>query len=69
MIQKVILKWVWLLILLSTGLVGHAQVTTVRGTVYDESGIEVIGANVKLKDSSTGDITDLDGVFKLDVPD
>lgn len=69
MIQKVILKWVWLLILLSTGLVGHAQVTTVRGTVYDESGIEVIGANVKLKDSSTGVITDLDGVFKLDVPD
>ena len=69
MMQKVILKWVWLLILVSTGLVGHAQVTTVRGTVYDESGIEVIGANVKLKDSSTGVITDLDGVFKLDVPD
>ena len=29
--QKMILKWVWLLILLSTGLVGHAQVITVQG--------------------------------------
>lgn len=66
--QKMILKWVWLLILLSTGLVGHAQVITVQGIVYDESGLEVIGANVRLKDSSIGVITDLDGKFRLSVP-
>ena len=66
--QKMILKWVWLLILLSIGLVGHAQVTTVQGIVYDESGLEVIGANVRLKDSSIGVITDLDGKFRLSVP-
>lgn len=64
-----ILKWVWLLILLSIGLAGHAQVsTTVQGTVFDESGVEVIGANVKLKNASTGVITDLNGAFKLNVP-
>jgi len=41
------------------------QTRTVRGTVVDESGEPVIGANVKVVGTTTGSITDLDGNFSL----
>ncbi len=44
------------------------QRNTVTGIVEDSHGEPIIGANVKVKDSSIGTITDLDGVFKLTVP-
>ncbi len=40
----------------------------ITGTVVDASGIPVIGANVMVKGTSTGTITDMDGRFTLDVP-
>lgn len=51
---------------------GHAiqanqQTRTVKGTVVDESGEPVIGANVKVVGTTTGSITDLDGNFSVSV--
>ncbi|MDR1356082.1 MAG: TonB-dependent receptor [Tannerellaceae bacterium] len=44
------------------------QVRTVSGTVTDESGEPVIGANVVQKGTTNGIITDLDGRFSLSIP-
>jgi len=41
----------------------------ITGTVLDAYGDPVIGANVILKGTSVGIITDLDGKFELNVPD
>ena len=40
----------------------------ITGTIVDASGIPVIGANVMVKGTTNGTITDLDGRFTLDVP-
>ncbi len=40
---------------------------TISGTVTDESGEPLIGANVVIKGTTTGVITDYDGKFSLDV--
>ena len=40
----------------------------INGTVFDAKGEPIIGANVRVKGSTLGTITDLDGVFSLDVP-
>ena len=42
---------------------------TVTGTVTDANGDPLIGCTVQLKGSSVGTITDLDGRFKLQVPE
>jgi len=42
---------------------------SVSGTIVDDEGIPVIGANVLIKGSTTGTITDIDGSFALSVPD
>lgn len=42
---------------------------TVRGTVLDETGEPVPGANVVIKGTSNGTITNLDGVFSLPAKD
>ena len=41
----------------------------VTGTVVDETGLPVIGANVVQKGTTNGVITDIDGRFSIDVPD
>ncbi len=41
----------------------------VTGTVVDASGIPVIGANVMVKGTTNGSITDMNGNFTLDVPE
>lgn len=41
---------------------------TVTGTVVDATGIPVIGANVVVKGTTIGTVTDIDGAFTLDVP-
>ncbi|MFW6019542.1 MAG: TonB-dependent receptor domain-containing protein [Bacteroidales bacterium] len=41
---------------------------SIRGTVYDENtGEDIVGASVVIKDTHTGTATDLDGKFSLDV--
>lgn len=44
------------------------QSNIVKGTVADPAGVPVIGANVVIKGTTTGTITDMDGNFSLDVP-
>ena len=43
------------------------QARTVTGTVVDESGIPIIGANILEKGTTNGVITDIDGNFSLNV--
>ncbi len=47
----------------------HAQGTTVRGNIIDETGESVPGATVLLKGTSNGTVTDIDGYFSLSVND
>jgi hypothetical protein len=44
-----------------------AQHATIRGKVMDQTGMELIGANVLIADSSTGTVTDIDGSYSLKV--
>lgn len=41
----------------------------VTGVVKDQNGESVIGANVSVKGTTTGTITDIDGNFMLDIPE
>ena len=41
----------------------------VTGTVVDVAGVPVIGANVMVKGTTNGTITDMDGKFTLEVPE
>ena len=43
------------------------QLKKVTGTVFDPSGMPVIGANVMVKGTTNGTITDMDGKFALEV--
>ena len=56
------------MVLICCSFVVQAQ-TSVTGTVVDEAGLEVIGANVKEKGTSNGTITGVDGKFRLQVKD
>ena len=44
----------------------YAQSITVKGTVKDTAGESIIGANVVVKGTTNGTITDLDGHCQLD---
>lgn len=44
------------------------QDNKVTGTVLDPTGMPVIGANIKIKGTTNGTITDMDGKFSLEVP-
>lgn len=46
---------------------GTLQSRTVKGSVVDESGEPIIGANVKVQGTNTGSITDLEGNFSLTI--
>lgn len=45
----------------------YAQTYSLTGTVVDESDQPLIGANVKVKGTTSGTITDMDGVFSVEV--
>jgi len=45
-----------------------AQQKTIKGTVVDASGQPIIGANVSVKGTTIGIITDIDGKYTLQVP-
>lgn len=44
------------------------KIQRITGTVKDEKGEPIIGANIKVAGTSLGTITDLDGNFSLDAP-
>ena len=46
-----------------------AQNKVVTGTVYDEMGEPVIGATVQVKGTKIGAVTDINGNYKLEVPE
>lgn len=45
----------------------NKQSSTLKGTIVDENGLPIIGANVLVKGTTNGTITDVDGNFSLDV--
>jgi TonB-linked SusC/RagA family outer membrane protein len=58
-----------LLVCLFTAFSGHAQQTrTIKGSVKDAAGLEIIGANVSVAGTNTGTTTDLNGEFTLNAP-
>ncbi|WP_417875792.1 SusC/RagA family TonB-linked outer membrane protein [Winogradskyella sediminis] len=62
---------VLLFFLLSTMFALNAQGSgkDISGKVVDESGMPLPGANIVVKDSNIGTITDFDGLFQLNVPE
>ncbi len=67
---KLLKCWRTLLILMCSSLFSlsmYAQ-STIKGTVTDENGEPVIGANVKVRETSTGVVTDIAGHFSIKVP-
>ena len=65
------LQRLFLIALFSVLAIGaYAQSKTVSGTVVDQTGEPIIGANVVVKGTTNGIVTDLDGRFTLsNVPD
>ena len=47
--------------------VNQQEVYTLKGNVVDKTGEPVIGANVVIKGTTTGVVTDFDGNFTIDV--
>ena len=56
-----------LLTFISTSI--NAQDINVKGRVIDENGEPIIGANILVKGTTNGTITDYDGNFTLEVSD
>ncbi len=61
------IKFVWtaMLLLVSTFLFAQQELT-VKGTVFDESRIPIIGATVTIDGTTRGTVTDFDGNFQID---
>ncbi|MBP2831343.1 TonB-dependent receptor [Aquimarina sp. U1-2] len=60
------MRTITLAIMLMFGIVVTAQ-TTIKGTVVDDNNQPIPGANIKLKNSAVGTVTDFDGLFSLTV--
>lgn len=63
--MKAILLWLSAITFINFALVENHTLT---GTVVDENGEGLIGANILLKGTSRGTVTDFDGTFSLNVP-
>ena len=62
-------KPVWLIIIFCFIPISiFAQNITVKGIVKDASGEPIIGASIVQKGTTNGNITDIDGIFSLNVP-
>lgn len=62
---KCVRAFLMTLIVAVMSFVATAQTKTVTGTVVDEAGEPIIGANVLVKGTNVGAVTDFDGVFSL----
>lgn len=49
--------------------VQHIKLNKIKGVIKDMYNEPIIGANVRVKGSTTGTITDINGEFELEVPD
>ncbi|MBA0883606.1 SusC/RagA family TonB-linked outer membrane protein [Flavobacterium undicola] len=59
------LKYLVYFSIMLTGMTAFAQTTTITGTVKDNTGMPVPGANVLIKNTSNGIQTDFDGKFAI----
>ena len=68
--KKTILKKVGLIfpIFITTLLFAFGQ-RTIRGTVNDDSGESLIGANILIQGGCVGTVTDFDGSYSIVVPE
>lgn len=70
-IMAVPIRWLWgllaLIILLPATAYGESM-RTVKGVVVDDTGEPLIGATVKVADTTLGTTTDLDGGYTLTIP-
>ncbi|MCH3992239.1 MAG: TonB-dependent receptor [Prevotella sp.] len=64
-----ILKFCISLLLMMCNISVFAQTRTIKGTVKDEQGTEIIGATVSVPGTKVAAVTDLDGNFSVDVPE
>lgn len=46
----------------------NQQQRNIKGTVKDDSGLELIGVSIKIKETSQGTITNMNGEFQLSIP-
>lgn len=60
---KILMAWVGGMMCATSS---YAQTIAVQGTVKDTAGESIIGANVVVKGTTNGTITNLDGHFQLD---
>ena len=60
-------KFLSLLVLSTVFVFGLSAQKTISGTITDESGEPLIGANVIVEGTANGTITDIDGTYQLDV--
>lgn len=71
--QKILLKHVFqfffLLVFSGASTLLSAQDRTLTGTVQDDEGIPLIGANILVKGESVGTVTDVNGAYSLQVPE
>jgi TonB-linked SusC/RagA family outer membrane protein len=60
------IKFCLVAVLMTFCVLVHAQMRTITGTVMSPSGEPVIGANILVKGTARGTVTDLDGKFSLE---
>lgn len=60
-------KLSFLSLMMSFSMIVFAQVGTIKGTVLDELGEPIIGANIVEKGTTNGTITDIDGKYTISV--
>ncbi len=66
--MRTFLKFFLLFVIFTTGSAGIFAQTTLTGTVFDADHQPVAGANVVVKGTTTGAITDINGNFTLKLP-
>src|SRR5690606_20663835 len=74
--QRQVFKYLFLMLFLQTFFIpplfakdiDRLVEKTVIGTVTDENGDGIPGANIRIKDTTTGTVTDLDGQYTIVVP-
>ncbi|HEY4876198.1 MAG TPA: SusC/RagA family TonB-linked outer membrane protein [Puia sp.] len=66
--RKSFFRMMWLMCAVALPYLGFSQNKTVAGKITDANGNAVANANITVKQSAQGTITDADGKFKLTVP-
>ena len=63
--KHLFLKYLVLCSILLSGMYTFAQTNTITGTIKDNTGMPIPGANVLIKNSTNGVQTDFDGKFAI----